>query len=279
MACVNKIKIGEEIRDLQVNWANIPDHPDVVSKAEYDALKADYDKLQGLLNKTVKLAGLEDSMMFDLYPNYPVISFAADPGVEIVSINKGNKEIGATPFADEIKAGGRVVAYDKDGKGFINDGNGQFNAYVKPSQNMGVYLEPTYTGETTPYKNLDALAVKGQDYWQVKATKITRSFSVQIKECPAYNITVENYIDGATVTCPKKFASKATRCEFEISSSSATNPLTAATCNGIDLLSLNLIISKQKTNWTYSFDPNNENLAGDITLVFGTNPAGTPEVA
>lgn len=237
--------------------------------------------MQGLLNKTVKLAGLEDSMMFDLYPDYPVISFAADAGIEIVSINKGNQKTGATPFADDIKAGGRVIAYKKDGTGF-DDGrtkDGQFNAYVKPSQNMGVYLEPTYTGEVAPYKNLDALAVEGQDYWQVKATKITRSFSVQIKECPAYNITVENYINGATVTCPKKFASKATRCEFEISSSSATNPLTAATCNGIDLLSLNLIISEQKTNWTYSFDPNNEKLAGDITLVFGTNPAGTPEVA
>ena len=235
--------------------------------------------MQGLLNKTVKLAGLEDRMMFDLYPDYPVISFAADPGVEIVSINKGNQETGATPFADDIKAGGRVVAYDKDGKGFVNNDKGQFNAYVKPSQNMGVYLEPIYTGEKAPYKNLDAIAVEGQDYWQVKATKITGSFSVQIKECPAYNITVENYIDGATVTYPKKFASKATRCEFEISSSSATNPLTAATCNGVDLLSLNLIISKQKTNWTYSFDPNDERLAGDITLVFGTNPAGTPEVA
>lgn len=172
MACVNKIKIGEEIRDLQVNWANIPDHPEVVSKAEYDALKADYDKLQGLLNKTVKLAGLEDSMMFDLYPDYPVISFAADAGIEIVSINKGNQETGATPFADGIKAGGRVVAYDKDGTGFDDgkpkgtkgDLNGQFNAYVKPSQNMGVYLEPTYTGEKAPYGNLDSLAVEGQEY-------------------------------------------------------------------------------------------------------------------
>ena len=279
MACVNKIKIGDEIRDLQVNWANIPDHPDVVSKAEYDTLKADYDKLQGLLNKTVKLAGLEDRMMFDLYPDYPVISFAADAGIEIVSINKGNQETGATPFADDIKAGGRVVAYDKDGKGFVNNDKGQFNAYVKPSQNMGVYLEPTYTGGAAPYGNLDSLAVEGQDYWQVKATKIAGSFSVQIKECPAYNIIVENNVDGMTVTCPKKFASKATRCEFEISSSSATNPLTAATCNGVDLLSLNLIISKQKTNWTYSFDPNDERLAGDITLVFGTKPAGTPEVA
>ena len=120
--------------------------------------------MQGLLNKTVKLAGLEDRMMFDLYPDYPVISFAADTGIEIVSINKGNQETGATPFADVIKAGGRVVAYDKDGKGFVNDGNGQFNAYVKPSQNMGVYLEPTYTDETAPYNNLDALVVEGQEY-------------------------------------------------------------------------------------------------------------------
>ena len=153
MACVNKIKIGEEIRDLQVNWVNIPDHPDV------DALKT-------LLTKAIKLAGLEDEMMFDLYPNYPVISFAADAGIEIVSINKGNQETGATPFADGIKAGGRVIAYKKDGTGFDDGstGDGQFNAYVKPSQNMGVYLEPTYTGEVAPYNNLDALVVEGQEY-------------------------------------------------------------------------------------------------------------------
>lgn len=153
MAYVNKIKIGEEIRDLQVNWANIPDHPDV-------------DTLKALLIKAIKLTGVEDQMMFDLYPNYPVISFAADPGITIISINKGNKEIGADVFADGIKAGGRVVAYKKDGTGFDDGsmGDGQFNAYVKPAQDMGVYLEPTYTGETAPYNNLDALAVDGQDY-------------------------------------------------------------------------------------------------------------------
>lgn len=222
-------------------------------------------------------------MMFDLYPNYPVISFAADAGIEIVSINKGNEKTGATPFVDEIKAGGRVIAYKKDGTGFDDGstGDGQFNAYVKPSQNMGVYLEPTYTGKVAPYGNLDSLAVEGQDYWQVKATKIAGSFSVQIKECQAYNITVETYVGAAEdVTCPKKFASKATRCEFEISSSSATNPLTAATCNGIDILSLtNPEQKKSKSKWTYYFDPNNEKITGDITLVFGTKPAGTPEVA
>lgn len=238
--------------------------------------------MQGLLNKTVKLAGLEDRMMFDLYPDYPVISFAADAGIEIVSINKGNEKTGATPFVDEIKAGGRVIAYKKDGTGFDDGstGDGQFNAYVKPSQNMGVYLEPTYTDETAPYNNLDAIAVEGQDYWQVKATKITGSFSVQIKECPAYNIIVENNVDGTTVTCPKKFASKATRCEFEINSNATENPLTAATCGGTSIM--DLISGEQnakKHKWTYKLHPNDERIAGDITLVFGTKPAGTPEVA
>lgn len=233
------------------------------------------------MDKTILLAGLEDQMMFDLYPNYPVISFAADPAIEIVSINKGNQVTDAIAFANDIKAGGKVIAYKKDGTGFDDGstGDGQFNAYVKPSQDMGVYLEPTFVGETAPYNNLDAIAVDGQDYWQVKATKVTGSFSVQIKECALYNITVENNT-SADVTCPAKFASKATRCEFEISSSSAENPLTAATCNGVSILD---IIAgeqnKKKTKWAYSFDPNNEKIVGDVALVFGAKPSETQEVA
>ena len=35
----------------------------------------------------------------------------------------------------------------------------------------------------------------------------------------------------------------------------------------------------KKHKWTYELHPNDERIAGDITLVFGTKPAGTPEVA
>lgn len=82
------------------------------------------------------------------------------------------------------------------------------------------------------------------------------------------------------MTCPKKFASKATRCEFEINSNATENPLTAATCGGASIM--DLITGEQnaeKTKWAYKFDPNNEKITGDITLVFGTKPAGNPEVA
>lgn len=45
---------------------------------------------------------------------------------------------------------------------------------------------------------------------------------------------------------------------------------------------MDLITGKQdskQNKWTYKFDPNNEKITGDITLVFGTKPAGNPEVA
>lgn len=45
---------------------------------------------------------------------------------------------------------------------------------------------------------------------------------------------------------------------------------------------MDLITGKRgskKNKWTYELHPNDERITGDITLVFGTKPAGNPEVA